>query len=58
MKGFLNYSVTYLGLFQLPQGFQPSTNFAHTPQVKAFDGDAGAQVISHTQRRGTPNNCN
>ncbi len=55
VKGFLNDSVTYRWLFQLPQGFQPSTNFTHIHQIKAFDGDAGAPVITLTPRRGSPN---
>jgi hypothetical protein len=55
VKGFLNDSVTYRWRFRLPEGFQPSSNFTHIHQIKAFDGDAGAPIITLTPRRGAPN---
>jgi hypothetical protein len=48
VKGFLDDSVTFRWSFRLPDGFQPSTNFTHIHQIKAFDGDAGAPVITLT----------
>jgi hypothetical protein len=55
VKGFLNDSVTYRWRFRLPEGFQPSANFTHIHQIKAFDGDAGAPIITLTPRKGSPN---
>lgn len=55
LKGFLNDSVTFRWSFRLPEGFQPSTGFTHIHQIKAFDGDAGAPVMTLTPRRGDPN---
>ena len=55
VKGFLDDSVTFRWSFRLPDGFQPSTNFTHIHQIKAFDGDAVAPVITLTPRRDDPN---
>ena len=46
---------TFRWLFKLPPGFQPSTNFTHIHQLKAFDGDAGLPIITLTPRKGDPN---
>jgi hypothetical protein len=55
VKGFLNDSVSYRWKFKLPSGFQPSPNFTHIHQIKAYDGDAGAPIITLTPRAGSPN---
>ena len=55
VKGFLNDSVTFRWKFKLPAGFQPSTSFTHIHQIKAFDGDASAPIITITPRKGSPN---
>jgi hypothetical protein len=55
LKGFLNDSVNFRWFFRLPEGFQPSSNFTHIHQIKAFDGDAGAPLITLTPRKGSPN---
>ncbi len=52
LKGFLNDSMTYRWLFRLPEGFRPSEGFTHIHQIKAFDGDAGAPLITLTPRAG------
>jgi hypothetical protein len=54
VKGFLGDRVTFRWLFKLPAGFQPSTNFTHIHQIKAFDGDAGSPIITLTPRKGNP----
>lgn len=55
LKGFLNDTVTFRWKFKLPAGFQPSTSFTHIHQIKAFDGDSGAPIITLTPRKGSPN---
>lgn len=55
VKGFLNDTVTFRWKFKLPAGFQPSTSFTHIHQIKAYDGDAGAPIITLTPRKGSPN---
>src|SRR5690242_8063258 len=55
VKGFLNDSVTFRWKFKLPAGFQPSTSFTHIHQIKAYDGDASAPIMTLTPRKGTPN---
>jgi hypothetical protein len=55
VKGFLNDSVTFRWKFKLPAGFQPSTSFTHIHQIKAYDGDAGAPIITLTPRKADPN---
>jgi hypothetical protein len=55
VKGFLNDFVSYRWKFKLPEGFQPSPNFTHIHQIKAYDGDAGAPIITLTPRAGSPN---
>jgi hypothetical protein len=55
VKGFLADSVTFRWLFKLSAGFQPSPSFTHIHQIKAFDGDAGAPIITLTPRKGDPN---
>ncbi len=55
VKGFLNDTVTFRWKFKLPTGFQPSSSFTHIHQIKAFDGDAGAPIITLTPRKGSPN---
>ena len=55
LKGSLNDSVNFHWLFRLPEGFQPSSGFTHIHQIKAFDGDAGAPLITLTPRKGSPN---
>jgi len=55
VKGFLNDTVTFRWRFKLPAGFQPSTSFTHIHQIKAFDGDAGAPIITLTPRKASPN---
>src|ERR1035438_1710698 len=42
------------GLIKLSPGFQPSTRFTHLHQIKAYDGDAGAPVLTLTARKGSP----
>ena len=54
VKGFLNDSVSYRWKFKLPAGFQSSPNFTHIHQIKAYDGDAGAPIITLTPRAGSP----
>lgn len=54
VKGFLNDFVSYRWKFKLPEGFQPSPNFTHIHQIKAYDGDAGAPIITLTPRAGSP----
>jgi hypothetical protein len=54
VKGFLNDSVTFRWRFRLPEGFQPTHDFTHIHQIKAFDGDAGAPIITLTPRKGPP----
>ncbi len=55
VKGFLGDSVTFRWDFKLPAGFQPSTAFTHIHQIKAFDGDSGAPLITLTPRKANPN---
>jgi hypothetical protein len=55
VKGFLNDTVTFRWKFKLPSGFQPSTSFTHIHQIKAFDGDDGAPIITLTPRKASPN---
>ena len=55
VKGFLADTVTFRWLFKLPPGFQPSTNFTHIHQIKAYDGDAGSPIVTLTPRKGDPN---
>ncbi|HEV8383131.1 MAG TPA: hypothetical protein VGQ29_16200 [Gemmatimonadales bacterium] len=55
LKGFLGDTVTFRWKFRLPEGFQPSTSFTHIHQLKAYDGDAGAPIITLTPRKGNPN---
>jgi len=55
LKGFLNDTVTFRWKFKLPAGFQPSTSFTHIHQIKAFDGDDAAPIITLTPRKGSPN---
>jgi hypothetical protein len=54
LKGFFGDSVTFRWKFKLPAGFQASTSFTHIHQIKAYDGDAGAPIITLTPRRGDP----
>lgn len=53
--GHLGETVTHRWRFQLPQGFQPSNSFTHIHQIKAYDGDSGAPLITLTPRFGNPN---
>jgi hypothetical protein len=53
LKGFRGESVTFRWRFKLPAGFQPSTHFTHLHQIKAFDGDAGAPVLTLTAHKGS-----
>src|SRR5581483_5664786 len=55
VKGFLGDSVTFRWDFKLATGFQPSTAFTHIHQIKAFDGDSGAPIITLTPRKANPN---
>lgn len=55
IKGFLGDSMTYRWRFRLPEGFRPSEAFTHIHQIKAFDGDAGAPLITLTPRADSPN---
>lgn len=55
LKGFLGDTVTFRWLFRLPEGFQPSYSFTHIHQIKAYDGDAGAPLITLTPRFASPN---
>lgn len=55
VKGFLNDSVTFRWRVKLAGGFQPSTSFTHIHQIKAFDGDSGAPIMTLTPRKGNPN---
>src|SRR6266700_1228210 len=55
LKGFLGDSVTFRWDFKLPAGFQPSTAFTHIHQIKAFDGDSGAPLMTLTPRKANPN---
>ena len=55
LKGFLNDSVTFRWKFKLPAGFQPSTSFTHIHQIKAYDGDDSAPIMTLTPRKGNPN---
>ena len=55
LKGFYGDTVTFRWKFQLPLGFQPSSSFTHIHQIKAYDGDAGAPIITLTPRKGAPN---
>src|SRR5579884_2037273 len=55
LKGFLGDSVTFRWDFKLPAGFQPSTAFTHIHQIKAFDGDASAPIMTLTPRKANPN---
>ena len=55
LKGFLGDTVTFRWMFKLPEGFQPSTSYTHIHQLKAYDGDAGAPIITLTPRKGNPN---
>jgi hypothetical protein len=54
LKGFRGDTVTLRWRFKLPAGFQASARFTHIHQIKAFDGDAGAPVITLTARKGSP----
>lgn len=53
--GHLGETVTHRWRFQLPSGFQPSNSFTHIHQIKAYDGDSGAPLITLTPRFGHPN---
>jgi len=53
--GHLGDTVTHRWRFMLPAGFQPSSSFTHIHQIKAFDGDSGAPLITLTPRFGNPN---
>lgn len=53
--GHLGETVVHRWRFMLPSGFQPSYSFTHIHQIKAFDGDDGAPLITLTPRFGTPN---
>jgi hypothetical protein len=55
LKGFLGDSVTFRWQFKLAGGFQPSYSFTHIHQIKAYDGDSGAPLITLTPRFGSPN---
>jgi hypothetical protein len=55
VKGFLGDSVTFRWQVKLAPGFQPSSSFTHIHQIKAYDGDASAPIITITPRRGSPN---
>ncbi len=55
LKGFLNDSVTFRWKVKLPVGFQPSSSFTHIHQIKAYDGDDSAPIITLTPRKGNPN---
>jgi len=54
VKVFLNDTVTFRWKFKLPVGFQPSTSFTHIHQIKAYDGDASAPIITLTPRKASP----
>ncbi len=54
LKGFLNDTVTFRWKFKLPAGFQPSSSFTHIHQIKAYDGDDGAPLVTFTPRLGNP----
>jgi hypothetical protein len=51
---FLDDTVAYRWKFKLDAGFQPSSSFTHIHQIKAFDGDNGAPIITLTPRAGSP----
>jgi hypothetical protein len=53
--GHLGDTVTHRWRFMLPVGFQPSASFTHIHQIKAFDGDDSAPLITLTPRFGNPN---
>ena len=53
--GHLGDTVTHRWRFMLPAGFQPSASFTHIHQIKAFDGDDSAPLITLTPRFGNPN---
>ena len=53
--GHLGDTVTFRWRFMLPAGFQPSYSFTHDHQIKAFDGDDSAPIITLTPRYATPN---
>jgi hypothetical protein len=53
--GHLGDTVTHRWRFMLPVGFQPSASFTHIHQIKAFDGDDSAPLITLTPRFGSPN---
>jgi hypothetical protein len=55
LKGFLGDTVTFRWRFRLAEGFQPSYSFTHIHQIKAYDGDAGAPIITLTPRKASPN---
>jgi hypothetical protein len=55
VKGFLDDSVTFRWQVKLAAGFQPSSSFTHIHQIKAYDGDASAPIMTLTPRRGSPN---
>ena len=50
LKGFLGDTVTFRWRFKLPAGFQPSYSFTHIHQIKAYNGDDGAPLITLTPR--------
>jgi hypothetical protein len=52
--GHLGDTVTFRWRFMLPAGFQPSFSFTHDHQIKAFDGDDSAPIITLTPRHGSP----
>lgn len=54
LKGFYNDTVTFRWTFMLPAGFQPSYSFTHIHQIKAYNGDDGAPLITLTPRYGHP----
>jgi hypothetical protein len=55
LLGFLGDSVTFRWQFKLPVGFQPSTAFTHIHQIKAFNGDDSAPLMTLTPRKANPN---
>lgn len=56
LKGFLGDTVTFRWRFKLPTGFQPSYSFTHIHQIKAYNGDDGAPLITLTPRYGSSGN--
>lgn len=52
--GHLGDMVTFRWRFMLPAGFQPSYSFTHDHQIKGYDGDDSAPIITLTPRYGSP----